>query len=89
MINDKHFCTCGDTSCKLHPNNHNHGCNLCIQKNIQFREIPTCFFHLISDDISHLKEFTIESFVAFYNKNKKADQPCEEETYLKGSIQNE
>lgn len=72
MENGKHFCTCTDLSCKLHPYNHLNGCDPCIKKNLKAREIPSCFFKLINDDISQLKEFTIESFVEFYIKNKKS-----------------
>lgn len=62
----EHFCTCRDTKCKLHPSNHAHGCDLCIQKNLKAHEIPGCFFHLVQDDLSGLDEFTIESFVKLY-----------------------
>lgn len=73
MINQKHFCACKDTKCKLHPSNHNLGCDPCIKKNLKAGEIPSCFFHLIDDDISELKEFTIESFVKFYLKKNELD----------------
>lgn len=71
MTIQRHFCTCKDTTCKLNPENHNLGCDPCIQKNIKAGEIPSCFFHLIDEDISHLKEFTIESFVKFYLSKKQ------------------
>lgn len=71
MENNKHFCTCTDLNCKLHPHNNPKGCDLCIKKNLKKREIPSCFFKLVNDDISELKEFTIESFVNFFIKNKK------------------
>jgi len=71
MENNKHFCTCTDLSCKLHPHNNSKGCDLCVKKNLKAGEIPSCFFRLINNDISELKEFTIESFVDFYFKNKK------------------
>lgn len=71
MENNKHFCTCNDLNCKLHPVNNSNGCDLCIKKNLAAREIPSCFFKLVNDDISILKEFTIESFADFYYKNKK------------------
>ncbi|NLZ53643.1 MAG: hypothetical protein GX892_10950 [Thermoanaerobacteraceae bacterium] len=71
MDNSKHFCTCTDLSCKLHPHNHSKGCDLCIRKNLKAKEIPSCLFKLINDDISGLEEFTIESFIDFYIKNKK------------------
>lgn len=77
MENNNHFCTCTDLNCKLHPrNNSNKGCDLCIKKNLKAGEIPSCFFKLVNDDISGLKEFTIESFVNFYMKNKKQN-PCD------------
>jgi len=71
MENNKHFCTCADLSCKLNPHNNAKGCDLCVKKNLNSREIPSCFFRLINNDISELKEFTIESFVDFYLRNKK------------------
>lgn len=71
MENNKHFCTCTDLNCKLHPHNNTKGCDLCIKKNLKKREIPSCFLKLVNDDISELKEFTIESFVDFFIKNKK------------------
>ncbi len=71
MTNQKHFCSCRDTSCKLNPNNHDLGCDPCIQKNLKAGEVPSCFFHLIDEDISHLKEFTIDSFVRFYLNKKQ------------------
>lgn len=71
MENQKHFCTCSDLNCKLHPCNHPRGCDPCIKKNLNAGEIPSCFFKLINDDLSNLKEFTIESFVHFYIKNKE------------------
>lgn len=70
MENQKHFCTCKDLNCKLNPHNHSNGCDLCIKKNLKAREIPSCFFKLVNDDTSKLKEFTIESFVDFFNKEK-------------------
>jgi|GEM_PF-316813 len=71
MDNNKHFCTCNDLSCKLNPHNHSKGCDLCIKKNLKLREIPSCFFKLINEDLFGLKEFTIESFVDFYLKIRK------------------
>lgn len=71
MANENHFCTCNETTCKLHPTNHDMGCDPCIRKNLKKGEMPGCFFHLISDDTSELEEFTIDSFVKFYLENKK------------------
>lgn len=70
MENKNHFCTCKDLNCKLNPHNHNLGCDPCIKKNLREGEIPSCFFRLINDDISDIKEFTFESFVEFFIKNK-------------------
>ena len=44
MSNLSQFCTCTDTACPLHPSNHEKGCVPCIAKNLQAREIPSCFF---------------------------------------------
>ena len=71
MENNKHFCTCTDFNCKLNPHNSSKGCDPCIKKCLNAREIPSCFFKVINDDISGLKGFTIESFVDYYLKNKK------------------
>jgi hypothetical protein len=71
MADYEHFCSCKDISCKLNPINHNLGCDPCIKKNLKAGEIPSCFFHLVNDDLSQLQEFTVESFVKFYRENKK------------------
>lgn len=42
------FCSCGDLSCSNHPGNHSDGCTRCIEKNLRQREVPACFFHLLS-----------------------------------------
>lgn len=73
MENRKHFCTCPNLTCKLNPNNpnsHSKSCDPCMQSNLKLGEIPRCMFKLINDDISEIKEFTIENFVDFYNKGK-------------------
>ena len=44
------FCTCGDTRCPNHPCNHDQGCTLCIKKNRDLGEIPSCFFKLVDPD---------------------------------------
>lgn len=49
------------------------GCDLCIKKNLNAREIPGCFFNLVNDDLSNVKEFTIEGFVRFVIENKKIE----------------
>lgn len=67
-----HFCTCTEYNCPHHPENHQKGCDSCIQKNLKRGEIPSCFFNQIDGDTSELKEYTVDSFVKFYLKNKKA-----------------
>ena len=62
------FCTCTNLTCKLHPNNHSKGCDPCIQKNLKLRELPNCMFKLINEDISEVKDSTVEGFVDFYKK---------------------
>lgn len=74
MKERKHFCTCRDINCKLNPCNHDKGCDPCISKNLKEGEIPGCFFRLISDDLSQLNEFTIESFVNFYCQTKEDEK---------------
>ena len=44
------ICTCKDTKCPLHPDNHDKGCTPCIRKNLKLGEIPNCFFDLVTDD---------------------------------------
>lgn len=55
------FCTCKDLACPLHPANQEGGCGPCIQKNLKFREIPSCFFNAV--DSTGLKDgYTFEDF---------------------------
>ena len=53
-------CTCKDTNCPYHPVNHDQGCSLCIAKNINEREIPSCLFNLVDDGSEH--EYHFEDF---------------------------
>ena len=46
MDNLSKFCTCKSTECPLHPTKHNRGCAPCIAKNLNLKEIPSCFFNL-------------------------------------------
>jgi hypothetical protein len=69
----KHFCTCDDLTCALNPNKPNNqmlSCDPCIRKNLKAREIPSCFFLLVNEDMSGVTDFTIDGFVDFYLKNK-------------------
>ncbi len=68
----EHFCPCGDRVCPHNPNNekgHCRTCDACIQKNLAFGEIPSCFFKKVDPDISSLREFTFAAFVKFYNEH--------------------
>ena len=70
----KHFCTCRDVACPLNPNNPERakeggGCDACVRKNLARREIPSCFFRLVKDDLSGLSTFTFESFAKFLKEN--------------------
>ncbi len=67
----KHFCTCEDFTCKLHPSNHSKGCDPCIQKNLAAGEIPTCFFKSVDPDISRVTDFTTQDFVEHFIKHRK------------------
>lgn len=50
MSENKSFCTCTDLACPLNPANHNKGCDLCIQKCLKLKEIPSCFFKDINTE---------------------------------------
>lgn len=65
-----HFCTCTDIKCPKHPVNHNKGCDPCIASNLHQKEMPTCFFLAVHDDVSDVKDFSIDSFVQFYLQHK-------------------
>lgn len=73
-MEQKHFCTCRDTACPFNPNNPersgNGGCDACVRKNLARREIPSCFFRLVGDDLSGLSTFTFESFAQFLKENE-------------------
>lgn len=70
-MSEGHFCTCGDLSCPFNPKSHAKGCDDCVKKNLKAGEIPSCFFHLVKDDLSGLNEFTIDRFVDFVLENRK------------------
>ena len=42
-MNAKELCTCKNTKCKLHPQNHDLGCTPCIEKNLKMDEMQNCF----------------------------------------------
>ena len=49
-MNAKELCTCKNTKCKLHPQNHDMGCTPCIEKNLKMDEMPNCFFDKIDPE---------------------------------------
>jgi len=69
MKNAREYCTCTDTRCPCHPVNHDEGCNLCIQKNLQQKEIPSCFFHDI-DCAKPTRDWHYQDFAALVEKAK-------------------
>ena len=66
---DKHFCTCEQIECQKHPNNHDKGCDPCIQKNLELGEIPACFWFNISSVIGKT-DYSVENFTKFYLDHK-------------------
>lgn len=75
MREAKDYCTCTDYQCLCHPRNHDQGCNLCIQKNLKQKEIPSCFFH----DINCEKPTTdgITEILRNWLKKRKPKESCE------------
>lgn len=59
-------CSCNDSSCKMHPSNHEKGCTPCIESNLKNGEIPSCFFNAVDENIAKLKTFTYHDFTEFY-----------------------
>ena len=69
MKQSKDFCTCTDLKCPCHPVNHDQGCNLCILKNLNQKEIPSCFFHDI-DTEKPTPDWHYQDFAALVEKAK-------------------
>lgn len=63
-----HFCTCPDKTCDKHTANHNYGCTLCIRKNLDTGEIPSCFWTALGGDLSDVKEYTVEHFADYFQR---------------------
>lgn len=59
-------CSCPVTKCPHHPSNHEEGCDSCIQKNVRKKEVPTCLFKAVHEDVSDVKDYSIKGFVEFY-----------------------
>ena len=68
----EHFCTCPVTVCPRHPQNHKHGCDPCIKDNIMKKKMPACMFVAVNEDVSEVKDYTIEGFVDFFNKQRSS-----------------
>ena len=66
-----HFCNCPVEKCPRHPRNHSNGCDPCIQDNLKKGKMPACFFLAVSDDVSDVNNFSMESFVEFFLKHKE------------------
>jgi hypothetical protein len=67
---EKHFCSCPETQCPNHPGNHNKGCDPCIQKNLKFGEIPSCFWSNITNGVVGKTKYSVEEFAKFYLDHK-------------------
>ncbi len=70
----EHFCTCPDKACKLNPVNHDKGCDPCVKNNLNTNSIPRCFFLAVGDDISGIKDFTVDDFVMHYHRHRDAGE---------------
>ncbi|MCR1953625.1 DUF6485 family protein [Clostridioides mangenotii] len=65
------FCNCINKSCPLHPSNHDKGCTLCIQNNLTLREIPNCFFNLVTEDTDPVELSSLDGFANEVMKQKQ------------------
>ncbi len=68
------FCPCTDYTCKFNPQNHDQGCDLCVEDSVNCREIPKCFFLKVNEDISGITDWSFEAFADFVIKNGKEDK---------------
>lgn len=65
---EKHFCTCTDLRCPLNPNNpdcRQRNCDLCIQKCLKMKEVPSCFFKDIHSDTSSQTDYSYNGFCEY------------------------
>lgn len=65
------FCTCTDFSCEFNPHNHEKGCNLCIEDSLITKELPRCFFLLVTDDITGFTDWSFEAFAKLVLEKSK------------------
>ncbi|MCD8138962.1 MAG: DUF6485 family protein [Planctomycetaceae bacterium] len=68
-MNSSPFCTCSKLDCRLHPTNHDKGCAPCVSKNLQTKEMPSCFFNVLEGADSRPGD-TFEDFADLVKKNK-------------------
>lgn len=69
-----HHCTCKDLDCKMHPKNHDKGCDPCITSNLKDGEIPSCFFASVSEEMDELNTYKFRDFVDFYRLHNPDQQ---------------
>lgn len=62
------FCPCTDTGCQFNPENHDQGCNLCVEDSLKCREIPKCFFLKATDSIDGFEDWSFEHFAKLVMK---------------------
>ena len=60
-MNSIDFCTCADHDCPMHPTKHDKECTPCIEKNLRFGEIPSCFFNAVKGE-EKLTSYYFEDF---------------------------
>ena len=67
---EKHFCTCPDLKCPAHPKTHDKGCDPCIKKNLEFGEIPACFWGNVSN-VTGTTDYSAKKFAEFVIKKQE------------------
>ncbi len=66
------FCTCADRECPLNPVNHDRGCDFCVAKCLKAGEIPSCFFHKVSDDLKGHTDWTYAGFAKLVGEPRES-----------------
>lgn len=67
----EHFCNCPVVKCQYHPSNHEDGCDPCMKSNLAKKEMPTCMFRAVHDDVSEVKDYSIKGFINYCLKYQK------------------
>lgn len=65
------FCTCTDTGCPNHPTKHQQGCDRCVLKCLAKGEIPSCFFHGVSQAMDAWGDYSYEGFADYVNRHRE------------------